>query len=110
MKVEDFESLNTKQCLSWSREAGRHRNETSRSCLWRCLGTVEAGCQEETQKKKAEKKRRQARTKMQNRRHKEQPGKVSRKMGTARKSKTKKRRKRRTGRRTTRWKGNEMRM
>ena len=34
----------------------------SRICLWRCLATVEEGCEEEAQKEKVEKKRRKRRT------------------------------------------------
>ena len=46
----------TKQYLL-CRERRRCRNGMGRRCLWCCLVTVETGCQEETQKKKAEKKR-----------------------------------------------------
>ena len=55
-EVEDLSRGRTKQCPLWLKEKRRCRHGTSRRCRRCCLVTVEEGCQEEAQKKKAEKK------------------------------------------------------
>ena len=118
--VEDFEPRPHKAVSFVVEREKESRNGMSRSCLRRCLATVEAG-QEEAQKKNAVKRRKrragggeksgrkslkkwlrasrrmQARMKMPSRPHKEQLGNVSSKIGTVRKSKVEKRRKMTTG-------------